>query len=75
VTSNIDSLYTHWANFQVIPMAANIQIIFYRKEGSKDILVKFLQNEHESSIPLKTDCAPYYHWKDVEAYYRTELAN
>lgn len=23
----------------------------------------------------KSDLAPYYHWKDVEAYYRHKLAN
>jgi hypothetical protein len=74
VTENLDNLYEHWANFKIIPMAANIQIIFYRKAGSSDILVKFLRNEKETSIPVKTDCAPYYHWKDVEAFYRAELA-
>jgi hypothetical protein len=36
--------------------------------------VKFMLNEQEKSIPVKTDMAPYYHWKDVEAYYRAELA-
>ena len=54
---------------KIIPMAANIQLIFYRKEGSDDVLVKFLLNENETSIPVKTDCAPYYHWKDVKAYW------
>ncbi len=74
VTDDFANLYKHWANFQITPMAANIQLIFYRKAGSKDILVKFLLNEKEKSIPVKTDMAPYYHWKDVEAYYRAELA-
>lgn len=74
VTSDYEHLYTHWADFKVIPMAGNIQFIFYRKTGSNDILVKILQNEHESTIPVKTDCAPYYHWKDVEAFYRAEVA-
>ena len=27
-------------------------------------------NENETSIPLRTDCYPYYHWSDVERYYR-----
>lgn len=73
VTDNLDSLYTHWANFKIIPMAGNIQLVFYHKPNNKDILVKFLLNEQETSIPVKTDCAPYYHWKDVEAFYRAEL--
>ena len=33
-----------------------------------DILVKVLLNEDEAHIPVETDCAPYYHWKDVRPY-------
>ena len=54
---------------KIVPMAGNIQLVFYRKSGSDDILVKFLLNENETSIPVKTDCAPYYHWQDVKRYW------
>ena len=54
---------------KIIPMAGNIQLVFYRKEGSDDILVKFLLNENETSIPVASDCAPYYHWADVKRYW------
>jgi hypothetical protein len=74
ITDDMDNLYKYWANFKITPMGGNIQMIFYRKSGSNDVLVKFLLNEHETSIPVKTDVAPYYHWKDVETFYRTELA-
>ncbi len=37
--------------------------------GSDDILVKFLLNENETSIPVKTVVAPYYHWQDVKRYW------
>lgn len=56
-----------WQNYKVSPMAANIQLIFFRKKGSDDILVKILLNENEATLPLKSDCAPYYNWKDVRA--------
>jgi hypothetical protein len=39
----------------------------------KDVLVKVLLNEEEASLPLQTDCAPYYHWKDFKAYYLNKL--
>jgi hypothetical protein len=74
VTENLNTLYQHWCDYKVSPMAGNIQLVFYRN-SKKDILVKFLHNEMETSIPVKTDCAPYYHWKDVETFYRTEIAN
>ena len=55
-------------------MGCNIQFIFYRKNfNDKDILVKVLLNENEARMPIKSDITPYYHWKDVEAYYRKKL--
>jgi short-subunit dehydrogenase len=44
-----------------------------RKQGSDDILVKFLMNENETSVPIQTDCYPFYHWKDVSNHYRNML--
>ena len=72
-TDDMENLHETFSIFRLIPMGANIQWIFYRKPKSKDILVKFLMNENETSVPIKTDCYPYYHWKDVQAYYRNIL--
>ena len=72
-TDDMENLHNHFALFRLIPMAGNVQLIFFRKEGSDDILVKFLMNENETTVPIDTDCAPFYHWKDVRAYYRKML--
>jgi hypothetical protein len=64
--TDIANLYKYISIDKIIPMAANIQMIFYRKEGSDDVLVKFLLNENETSVPMKIDCYPYYHWKAVK---------
>ena len=69
-TDDMENLHKDFSIFRLIPMGANIQWVFFRKGKSKDILVKFLMNENETSIPVKTDCYPYYHWRDVEKYYR-----
>ncbi len=69
-TDDMEILHERFSIFRLIPMGANIQLIFFRKAKSKDILVKFLMNENETAIPIKTDCYPYYHWRDVESYYR-----
>ena len=51
-------------------MAANLQFVFYRKSADDgDILFKVLLNEDEATLPLKTDCAPYYHWSDFREHY------
>ena len=69
-TDDMENLHLKFSIFRLIPMGANIQWVFFRKKGSKDILVKFLMNENETAIPVKTDCYPYYHWKDVRAHFR-----
>ena len=72
-TDDMENLHNTFALFRLIPMAGNVQLIFFRKQGSDDILVKFLMNENETSVPIDTDCYPFYHWKDVSAYYRNIL--
>ena len=67
--TDLENLHKYISVDKLIPMAANIQLIFYRKEGSDDVLVKFLFNENETSLPIATDCAPYYHWADVKRYW------
>jgi len=63
-----------WVNYRVYPMASNIQIVFYRDSpADPDILLKVLLNENEAKLPLKTDCAPYYHWNDFRDYYLKKL--
>ncbi len=64
-----ENAYEVWADFIVMPMATNIQFVFYRNtEG--DTLVKLLYNERESTIPeLKSVSGPYYKWKDLRGYF------
>lgn len=74
--ARIDDLFAidqQWRNYHVSPMGANVQLIFYKKKGSDDVLVKFLHNEIETSIPVQTDLAPYYHWKDVREFFVKQL--
>lgn len=73
IENNPENVYKVWSDFKVSPMGANLQMIFFKKEGSSDILVKFLHNENEVSIPVKTDKYPFYHWSDVKTYYKAKL--
>ncbi len=66
---DVNKIDEKWRDYYVSPMGANIQLIFYKKKGSDDVLVKFLHNERETSIPVSTDIAPYYHWKDVRDFF------
>ena len=51
-----------------MPMAANLQFVFYRSDRSDEILVKILHNESEGRLPLDNRMFPYYRWQEVRAY-------
>ncbi|MDF7666827.1 histidine-type phosphatase [Orbaceae bacterium ESL0727] len=76
-----DSLLTYpavWQAATIIPMAANIQFIFYKPTDSHDIsanhiLVKLLLNEKEVHLPIITDHYPYYRWDKVKQFYVNKL--
>ncbi|MCM1004784.1 MAG: histidine phosphatase family protein [Prevotella sp.] len=72
--SNPDKFYRAFSDWKIAPMAGNIQLIFYRnKKNPEDVLVKFMLNERETSIPIQTDSYPYYHWNDVKTFYTPTL--
>lgn len=51
-----------------MPMGGSFQMVFYRSRKAGDVLVKFLWNEKEASIPIEAVQGPYYRWSDVRAY-------
>ena len=74
VTDDLENLDTTWRNYNIFPMACNIQLVFYRPvSGKGDILVKALLNEREISLPAKTAQYPYYKWKDLRQHYLERL--
>jgi hypothetical protein len=69
-TDNFNDLEAKgWWCSSVFPMASSVQVIFYRSNPKdQDVLVKVLLNEQEATLPIATDNAPYYHWKDFRRY-------
>ena len=55
-----------WQDWEVSPMAANLQMVFYR-DGQGDILVRILLNERDSSIPALGP-GPFYPWPGLREY-------
>lgn len=58
-----------YRTYRLIPMCGNVQLVFYRKTGSDDILVRVLLNERDVTLPVRTDKAPFYPWEDLRAYW------
>ena len=75
-TADMENLHKVYRDYEISPMAANVQFVFYKKKGSP-ILVKIMLNEIEQTLPVTCDkatvkncpAAPYYRWEDVRAYY------
>jgi hypothetical protein len=73
--ANPDELDRYWRNYNIFPMACNIQLVFYRPKKGKagDVLVKALLNEREATLPVKAAQGPYYRWNDLRQYYLEKL--
>ena len=72
---SVDNLpIDYWDNAIMIGMCSNVQIVFYRNRKN-DILVKFLYNEKETTVPalkpVYADC--FYDWKSVREFYISRL--
>ena len=65
----LEEVWMHWMAADFTPMACNLQMVFYRRPGSKDVLVKFLLNEQERLLNgVEPVSGPYYRWKDVRRH-------
>lgn len=65
--SDPEQLASDWSDFKISPMAANLQMVFFRNRAG-EILVKILLNERETSLPIASSSYPYYRWEDLRAY-------
>ena len=78
-TNDLSTVADNWCDFEIFPMAGNIQIVFYRPEKknykSEDVLVKVMLNENEVTLPVKPVKGKYYRWTELRDYYLDKLAN
>ena len=58
----------NWQSFFNVPMASNLQMIFFRKPGAEP-LVKIYYNERETLVRgLESETGPYYRWSALKAH-------
>ncbi|HBH09721.1 MAG TPA: hypothetical protein DDX40_10025 [Rikenellaceae bacterium] len=60
----------NWWRSDFVPMASNLQLIFYRSRRTPEILVKVLYNGHEASLPIPQSAPSFYSWTAFKEYYR-----
>ncbi len=69
---DMEKFHLAWQDYRISPMGANLQIVFYRN-GANDVIVKFLLNETEVTLPIKSVTGPYYSWKAVKAFLEAQI--
>ncbi|MBR6416064.1 MAG: hypothetical protein IKS22_08170 [Bacteroidales bacterium] len=53
-----------WSRIHDVPMGANLNLVFYKKKKKDSpVLFKVLLNGNEATLPMETDCWPYYDWE------------
>ncbi|MEG2060572.1 MAG: histidine-type phosphatase [Alistipes sp.] len=62
---SVDAVKSVWCADRVTPMAANLQLIFFRNAAG-DVLVRVLHNERDAKLSLTG--GPYYPWKAFRAF-------
>ena len=52
---------------EILPMAANLQMVFLRN-ASGDVIVRLLHNERDFTLPIPQVMAHYYRWSDIKTF-------
>lgn len=69
-TDDINKASEMFRDYEITPMAANLQLIFYRSAAKgKPVLVRVLLNEREVSLPIKPYAGGYYEWPKVRNFF------
>lgn len=60
----------NWWRSDKIPMASNLQLVFYRSRRTSEILVKVLYNGREASLPIPQSHPSFYSWTAIKDWYK-----
>ena len=74
-THSVDDLpVQYWDYASMIGMCSNVQIVFYRNRKG-EVIVKFLYNERETTVPALTPAYGkyFYSWDSLRKYYTEKL--
>ena len=58
---------------KVVPMAANVQMQFYRNKAD-EVLVRVMLNEKDATLPIECKTAPFYPWDKFRALVEGNMA-
>ncbi len=71
--TDADRVASHWHDYELVPMAANLQLVFYQGKTEDDIILRLLLNERDVHLPLKALNGCFYRWEDVQNLWLQQL--
>lgn len=72
-TGDVESCAVSTFVSEMIPMAANLQFVFYRN-AKGEVLVRILLNESDATVPIEGVAPHFYRWEALRNYMVGELA-
>lgn len=72
LTNYFDTVASHWRDWQVVPMAANLQLILFRERKSGRIYCRVDLNEQPIPV-LPNDTRLYVPWGDLRKYLMNKI--
>lgn len=71
--TDADRVATYWHDYELVPMAANLQLVFYQGKAKQDIILRLLLNERDAHLPLQAIHGCFYRWEDVKGLWTEQL--
>lgn len=67
LTNYFDTVASHWRDFEVVPMAANVQFVLFKARKSGQYYMQILLNERPAAM-RSGDTATIYPWGEVRRH-------
>jgi len=70
--TRMEKFHEVWHDYELSPMAGNLQMIFFRN-GDGDTIVRVLLNENEAELPMAQTIPGFYDWESLRTYLYNQL--
>ncbi len=70
--TDMEKFHKVWHDYELSPMAGNLQMIFFRN-GEGDTIVRILLNENEATLPIAQPYPGFYDWQSLRTYLYNRL--
>ncbi len=72
--TDVANLKENWKDFEIVPMAANLQVVLYKASGTGNTYAAVYLNE-KATTPIEGDNRTYVPWSTLREYWSRLIAN